>query len=78
MAQPPPQVPIYVYDIPSLRDKHPTLPNVLGNLDLNRAAGRGQPIIEADLDNAKEVSELLKAIRGESYLLLKIRWIEPG
>ena len=62
---------LYPYDIPSLHDIFPNIPNVLVNVDLNIPVQAGQPINAAERQNAKEVTALVKdALSGFKILIL--------
>ncbi|KAF8870938.1 hypothetical protein CPB85DRAFT_1353299 [Mucidula mucida] len=51
----------YLHDIPSIRDIHPTLPAVLGSIDLNRHHDAGDNIAPNDIRHAKAVAKALRA-----------------
>ncbi|KAF8065308.1 hypothetical protein FPV67DRAFT_1782240 [Lyophyllum atratum] len=52
----------YMHPIPSVRQVNPTLPGILGNVDLNRAIAADSPIAPEDLTHAKAVATTLKGI----------------
>jgi hypothetical protein len=54
----------YVHDIRSIRDVHPNLPAVLGNLDLNLRIQADTPIDRVLLTQAQGVAKALKGIKG--------------
>ncbi|KAF8163394.1 hypothetical protein B0H34DRAFT_856891 [Crassisporium funariophilum] len=58
--QPAPR-PNYVHDIPSVRAVNPGLPDVLGNLDLDRCIRAGTPLEPLNLSQAKLVAKGLQA-----------------
>jgi hypothetical protein len=62
--------PTYPHDIQSIRDVHPNLPVILGNLDLNRRIQANTPVDRAGLVHAQEVAKILKEIKGGS----RFRW----
>ncbi|KAG6827734.1 hypothetical protein H0H92_010612 [Tricholoma furcatifolium] len=59
MAATPAQA-LYARDIPGLRVNHPTLPNMLGDVDLNLGILAGSPIDAAHLRNAEIVAKIIK------------------
>ncbi|KAF8062557.1 hypothetical protein FPV67DRAFT_1673028 [Lyophyllum atratum] len=52
----------YMHPIPSVRQVNPTLPDILGNVDLNRAIAADSRIAPEDLTHAKAVATTLKGI----------------
>jgi hypothetical protein len=57
----------YMHDIQSIRDVHPNLPVVLGNVDLNHRIQANTPIDRAELVHAQAVAKILKGIKGGFY-----------
>ena len=55
---------LYPYDIPSLHDIFPDIPNVLGNVNTNIPVQAGQPINAAERQNAKEVTALVESAQS--------------
>ncbi|KAF9038841.1 hypothetical protein BDZ89DRAFT_982253 [Hymenopellis radicata] len=53
----------YLHDIPSIQEIHPTLPAVLGSIDLNRRQDEGDNIAPNDVRHAKAVAKALCAIQ---------------
>jgi hypothetical protein len=62
MAAPPPAC---IYDIPSMQDLYPALPQVSSNVDMNRRITVGDAIAHQDLRHAKAAFLTLKGIRGD-------------
>jgi hypothetical protein len=70
-----PSAQTYLHEIPSIHASNPTLPKILGNLDLNRSVQTGLPVDPENLVNAKAVAKGLRVIHGEfHYCCLNIRW----
>ena len=64
----------YAYSIPSLSESVPNLPP-LGNLDINRAVVANTPVNAANLRNAKNVAENLKATHCKPFLCRVLKYI---
>ena len=60
----------YVHDIRSIRDVHPNLPAVLGNLDLNVRIQADTPIDRVLLTQAQGLAKALKGIKGRCHEFL--------
>lgn len=56
----------YSHNIASLHAKHPALPAILNNLDLNRAINAGDPLSQQELDHARFVALSLKGLHGKA------------
>ncbi len=70
MAQPVP-VPIpavFIHDIPSIHEQNPGMPQVLGNIDLNRSIRVGDPLDYEHVTNARSTAKALKVMHGEFRL----------
>lgn len=55
----------YQYNIPSVHNRHPDMPAVLGNLDLNSSIEAGDPLDYLQVQNAKALATTLKSLRGK-------------
>ena len=55
----------YLHGIPSVRDRHPALPAILGNVDLNRGIQQGTPVVRGDLVHARAVAKTLRGVKGQ-------------
>jgi hypothetical protein len=53
-----------IHDIPSIRDKHPNLPAILCDIDINRRIQANTPIDHATLIHAESVAKVLKGRKG--------------
>ncbi len=58
----------YLHNIPSIQEIHPTLPAVLGSIDLNRHHDEGDNIAPNNIRHAKAVAKALRAIQGMIHL----------
>ena len=56
--------PNYLHDIPSVHDKYPTVPTVVGSVVLTRSIQGGTPINRNDLTHAKAVVKVLRGVAG--------------
>jgi hypothetical protein len=56
----------YLHDIARVQSKHEALPAILANVDLSRAIGAGDPVIDADLIHARSVALVLKGVKGDA------------
>jgi hypothetical protein len=63
MNQPP--EPAFMYDIPSIHQRHPDMPAVLRNLNLNTSIAQGDPLNYDQVENAKKLAESLKGLHGK-------------
>jgi len=52
----------YLHDIPSIHATNPTIPAILGNMDMNRGIQAGLPVDPQNLVNAKSVAKALPFI----------------
>jgi hypothetical protein len=59
-------LPRYLYNIPSIRDAHPDLPNAIGQVDLDQAIEAGTEVNRQHLAQARAVATALKGISGET------------
>jgi hypothetical protein len=67
--------PTYLHNIPSIHASNPTIPALLGNLDLNLGVQIGLPVDPQNLENAKLVAKGLRKIHGKfHYCCLNILW----
>lgn len=57
--------PSFLHNIPSIHQKHPAIPAVLANLDLNRGVVAGDPLDYEEVTHANAVVTALKAYKGE-------------
>ena len=63
----------YQFNIPSVQNRNPALPAVLGQVDLNRAIAAGDAIDRDNLIHAKAVATALKGVHGKfTYFCLNM------
>lgn len=66
----------YFHNIATVHAKHPSLPAILGNLDLDRAINAGDPLSQQNLDHARFVALALKGLCGKATL--KVPFFSEG
>lgn len=59
----------YLYDIPSIHQRHPDMPALLGNLNLDTSIRAGDPLDYLQVERAKVLALSLRGLRGEFTLL---------
>jgi hypothetical protein len=76
MAQPvaAPAAPLYLFNIKSIQDVHPTLPAVIGSVNLNDRIQANTEINPADLSQAHGTVRTLKGYKGKYYDFLKLHF----
>jgi hypothetical protein len=57
--------PVFIHDIPSIHEKNPEMPQILGTIDLNRSIRAGDPLDYQEVRSATYTANALKALHGE-------------
>lgn len=72
-AQPQPPAPRFLHDIPSISQKNPGIPPVLGSIDLNRGIVAGDALNYEQVRHARAAAKTLKYLQGKPGFLTRVK-----
>jgi hypothetical protein len=57
--------PTFLYNIPSIHERHPEMPAILRNLNLDTSIAQGDPLNYDQVEMAKTLAKSLKGLHGK-------------